>query len=383
MADQIIHEMIAAFAVGCMDNENYTHFKDYLAQGGSLPKGELGELQNIVSMIPIILDLENPDSSIKDMVAKKLIGMKEEIKTKIIEEKKKTSATFIKSSSTPKTDAETVVKPKQNRLTFLNKKLPAPTFQSSTENAPATFASEGLPKISTKEEFKTDLFKKKVSAEAPNRLTSIPPPPPQLTSEKTATEKKFQPEKVSSGAAGWIAILLTLILFSGLGYFSYSWIDSLQKEISNLKNDVTALKSDLGKVNDFIASYSFLIEFFNYKDITVVNLASPDPNEKFSARVLLSFNEKEGLIQFKNVQPLPSNQAYQVWVVSKKQSYSIGAYQPKGGEYLKITSFPLLPKEQIEAIRVTIESKAGSSSASEKDYLVGTLTGQVVRGRVR
>jgi hypothetical protein len=381
MADQMIHEMIAAFAVGCMDNENYTHFKDYLAQGGSLPEGELGELQNIVSMIPIILDLENPDSSIKDMVAKKLIGMKEEIKTKIIEEKKKTSATFIKSSSTPKTDAETVVKPKQNRLTFLNKKIPTPTFQSSKENAPATFASEELPEISTKEEFKTDLFKKKVSAEAPNRLTSIPPP--QLTSEKNETENKFQPEKVSSGAAGWIAILLTLILFTGLGYFSYSSTDSLQKEIRDLKNDVTALKSDLGKVNDFIASYSFLIEFFNYKDITVVNLTSPDPNEKFSARVLFSFNEKEGLIQFKNVQPLPSNQAYQVWVVSKKQSYSIGAYQPKGGEYLKITSFPFMPKEQIEAIRVTIESKAGSSSASEKDYLVGTLTRQVVRGRVR
>lgn len=383
MADQIIHEMIAAFAAGCMDNENYIHFKDYLTQGGSLPEGELGELQNIVSMIPIILDLENPDPAIKDMVAKKLIGMKEEIKTKIIEEKKKTSATFIKSSDTPKPDAETAVKPNQNRLTFLNKKLPAPTFQSSTENSSAPSAAEELPEIPTTEEFKTDLFKKKVPSEEPSRLTSIPSPPPQLTSEKKKTEDKFQPEKVSSGAAGWIAILLTLVLFTGLGYFSYSSTDSLQRQISDLKNDVTELKSNIGKVNDFIASYSFLIEFFNYKDITVVNLASPDPNEKYSARVLLSFNEKEGLIQFKNVQPLPSNQAYQVWIVSKKQSYSIGTYQPKGDEYLRITPFPTIPKEQIESIRVTVELKAGSSSASEKDFLAGTLTPQVIRGRVR
>ena len=382
MADQIIHEMIAAFAAGCMDNENYIHFKDYLTQGGSLPEGELGELQNIVSMIPIILDLENPDPAIKDMVAKKLIGMKEEIKTKIIEEKKKTSATFIKSSSTPKPDVETTDKPKQSRLTFLNKKPPASTFQSSTENSSAPSAEE-LSEIPSTEEFKTDLFKKKVSSEEPNRLTSIPPPPQQLTSEKKKPEDKFQPEKVSSGAAGWIAILLTLVLFTGLGYFSYSSTDSLQRQISDLKNDVSELKSNLGKVNDFIASYSFLIEFFNYKDITVVNLASSDPNEKYSARVLLSFNEKEGLIQFKNVQPLPSNQAYQVWIVSKKQNYSIGTYQPKGDEYLRITPFPTIPKEQIESIRVTVELKSGSSSASEKDFLAGTLTPQVVRGRVR
>lgn len=382
MADQIIHEMIAAFAAGCMDNENYIHFKEYLAQGGSLPEGELGELQNIVSMIPIILDLENPNPAIKDMVAKKLIGMKEEIKTKIIEEKKKTSATFIQPSSTPKPDAETSVKPKQNRLTFLNKKPPSPTFQSSTEISSAPSAAEEFPEIPSTEEFKTDLFKKKVSSEEPSRLTSIPPPPPQVTSEKK-TEDKFQPEKVTSGAAGWIAILLTLVLFTGLGYFSYSSNDSLQRQISDLKNDVTELKSNIGKVNDFIASYSFLIEFFNYKDITVVNLASPDPNEKYSARVLLSFNEKEGLIQFKNVQPLPSNQAYQVWVVSKKQSYSIGTYQPKGDEYLRITPFPTIPKEQIESIRVTIELKSGSSFASEKDFLAGTLVPQVARGRVR
>src|SRR3989339_1848838 len=98
MADKALSEMIAAFATGCMDKENYMQFKDYMDEGGNLPKGELGELQNIISMIPVILDLEKPDPTIKDLVAKKLIGMKEEIKTKIIEGKRKTVGTKIKTN---------------------------------------------------------------------------------------------------------------------------------------------------------------------------------------------------------------------------------------------------------------------------------------------
>jgi len=81
MTNNPIHEMIAAFAAGCMDNENFIQFKDYFKEGGELPKGELGELQNIVSMIPIILDLETPDPALKDKVAKRLIELKDEIKS--------------------------------------------------------------------------------------------------------------------------------------------------------------------------------------------------------------------------------------------------------------------------------------------------------------
>jgi len=53
MADKAIHEMISAFAAGCMDKANFVQFKDYINEGGELPDRELGELQNIISMIPV------------------------------------------------------------------------------------------------------------------------------------------------------------------------------------------------------------------------------------------------------------------------------------------------------------------------------------------
>ncbi|MDH7605806.1 MAG: hypothetical protein QHH13_12965, partial [Melioribacter sp.] len=90
MSDDAIHEMMAAFAIGCMDRKNFIQFKDYVDAGGELPEGALGELQNIVSLIPIILEIEQPKESLKDEVAKRLIGLQDEIKTRIREEKRKT-----------------------------------------------------------------------------------------------------------------------------------------------------------------------------------------------------------------------------------------------------------------------------------------------------
>lgn len=383
MADKMIHEMIAAFAAGCMDKDNYTQFKDYLNAGGELPKGELGELQNIISMIPVILDLENPDAAIKDMVAKKLIGMKEEIKTKIIEEKKKTNGTKIKSSLYNRTFQTQSSPPSQNTLTFKTKKISTATsaFQFSPDEASSAIPTEKSPEPVIQQKIKTDTPKDKTPAEDPKRLESIPPPSTLFTTSPTELEKPVQTEKTSSGAAGWIALLLTIILFTILGYFTYSSVDSLNRSIKDLQDDVTSLKSELGTANNFITNYTSLIEFFNYKDITVVNLTSSDTSEKASARILLSFNEKEGLIQFKNAKQIPSSQAYQVWIVSKGQTYSLGTYQPNNSEYIKITSFPFVPKEQIESFRITVEPKEGSVSASAVNYLTGTFSGSAVRGR--
>lgn len=376
MADQMINEMIAAFAAGCMDKDNYVQFKEYLIAGGELPKGELGELQNIISMIPVILDLENPDAAIKDKVAKKLIGMKEEIKTKIIEGKRRTSLyTRINKSLTDT--------PSQNTLTFKTKKASTSTsaFQFTPDESASTFAAEKLTEPIDDKKIETDSSKLKIPIEDPKRLESIPPPSPLFTTPTVEPGKPTPSEKITSGAAGWIALLLTIILFSILGYFTYSSIDSMNKSIKDIQDDVISLKSELGTANNFITNYTSLIEFFNYKDITVVNLASADAVEKASARILLSFNEKEGLIQFKNVKQIPSDQSYQVWIVSRGQTYSLGSYRPNDSEYLKITSFPFIPKEQIELFRVTIESKEGAASSSAVNYLTGTFSGGVVRQR--
>jgi len=375
MADKALSEMIAAFAAGCMDKQNYMQFKDYMDESGYLPKGELGELQNIISMIPVILDLEKPDPSIKDLVAKKLIGMKEEIKTKIIEEKKKTTAAATKLSKS------SINSPKNKTISFIDRKALTTTsaYQFGDDDAQIP-----IPQRKTK----TPIPEPKTPTAEPKKIespgkTATPKPiiaPPQLIAQTTAEEPTSQ-EKTSSGIMGLAALLLSIVLFSILGYYTFTSIKTLNGTVDDLTAQVNSLKNQLGTANNFISNYTFLIEFFNYKDIIVTGLSSSDAAEKGSAQLLLSFNQKEGLIQFKNVKPLQPNQGYQVWVQSKGQAYSLGVYQPSGSEYLKISSFPFLPKENIESYFVTIESNEGSPTPSTIIYLSSSTTGKILKGR--
>ncbi len=374
MADQIIHEMISAFAAGCMDPDNYAQFKEYLAQGGELPDRELGELQNIVSMIPVILELEQPDAGIKDMVAKKLIGMKDEIKAKLISTRK-TNSTFGTTRGVTKTESTPQARPKMTTLTYADRRTKPIT-------SPVKSMEEELKKSSDLQKGADDVVTKKTSATKPERLESIkafeesqPAPPPtqirQTIQHTPLIETAGAEKNTSSGIAGWIAIMLTIILFMLLGYYTYSSVDSLRRQVEDLKTEVTHLNISIITANKFVANYNALVEFFNYKDISMYDLASKDAAEKGSARLLLSFAEKEGLIQFRNPKPLQPNQAYQVWMMNKGQAYSLGAYQPTGNEFIRITSFPFLPKEQIDGFEITVELSGGSATPSSNVYLTG------------
>jgi hypothetical protein len=371
MEDNSIYEMIAAFAAGCMDKANYIQVKDYLDAGGELPQRDLGELQNIVSMIPVILELEQPSPEIKDMVAKKLIGIKDEIKAKLINEKRRTASTFTRATSLSKTS---INPPQLSALTFANRvtKPIGQTREISDEEIKRNLGINGdilkQSKVFTQlkePETNTQNFGK----EEPPRI--VPQKPPTKAKEP---EPEPQPEKTGSNMAGWIALLLTIILFTVLGYYSFTSVESLRRQIDDLKAEVTSLQSSINTSNNFMANYNSLVQFFNYNDIVVVNLVSPNSDEKGSAKLLFSFNEKEGLIQFQNVKMVSSNQVYQVWMINRGQAYSLGVYRPTGLEYLKITSFPFLPKEQIDSFKVTVESEAGATTPSQNVYLVGSFS---------
>ncbi len=360
MANNPIQEMIAAFAVGCMDKENFIQFKNYLQEGGELPKGELGELQNIVAMIPIILDFENPDPSLKDNVAKRLINMKDEIKTKIREERKKTFATNATKSSTfvlSKTKADRITTP-QTELELSGEHKFPDTFHSTTKVE--------IPKELTKS-VAHELRSSKIESEQPQSLFA-----PGITARNPETPSQPN-EKFSNSLIGWVSLMLSIILFCIVGYLTYNSVSSLNKKVDELESKITSLRSELASSTNFVNNYISVIEFFNYKDVSVINLTATTSGDKATARVFLAYDEKEGLVQFKNVKPLQPNQGYQLWLISKGQAYSMGVYTPNGSEYLRITSFPFIPKELVQEIKVTIESNTGSPTPSVQNYLSGSI----------
>lgn len=75
-------EMIQAKALGCLDSNDRKELSEYLNLGGEFPWKEFGEYQNLTSLLPIILEIEAPDVSVKDKVAQRIYDAIAELKSK-------------------------------------------------------------------------------------------------------------------------------------------------------------------------------------------------------------------------------------------------------------------------------------------------------------
>src|ERR1017187_10859161 len=75
-----INDLIYAYSLGCLDNEELQLFREHFDSGEELNNQKLGEFQNLASLLPTLLTIEIPDPQLKDNVAKKLYRLKDEIK---------------------------------------------------------------------------------------------------------------------------------------------------------------------------------------------------------------------------------------------------------------------------------------------------------------
>ncbi|OGU34628.1 MAG: hypothetical protein A2068_14700 [Ignavibacteria bacterium GWB2_35_6b] len=353
--------MISAFAAGCMDQENYKQFKNYIRSGGELPEGELGELQNVISLVPAVLDLEQPHSELKEKVAKKLISLQDEIKKRIKDKKEKGIQEFTELTG--------------ERKTF------------GTREAPRS------------DPFATDLHEKRYSQEevrissgAQKELKQPRTDEPREVKKPVAQSLPFQPEKSSqrnsqlpSGTQPvnskllmglWIGIgLLTVVLIVGAFYF-FKTTGSLETQVETLTIQGNELRNQLTSTTKFVTDYSEFIDFFNYKDIKIVNLAGGELSPGSSGRLFISFEAHEALLKLNDL-PSPSpEEAYQVWIESRGVSYSLGLFLPKPGDkYLSIKSIPSVAETDVDIVRVTNENRAGSDQPLGSTYLSGIFLG--------
>lgn len=87
--EQKIIGLLQAKALGCLDPSDEKILSEFIDGGHLFPWDELGTFQSIASLLPISLPLEQPDPSLKDKIALRLIKLTEEIRAqKIIEEEK-------------------------------------------------------------------------------------------------------------------------------------------------------------------------------------------------------------------------------------------------------------------------------------------------------
>jgi len=331
MADDAIKEMIAAYALGCMDKENFKQFKNYLKKNGKLPEGELGDLQNIVALIPTILDIESPREELKNELGKKLIQIQKDINNNIIEDRRNTRIVATKE--------------------FIKRDVATKVFDVGQNRKP-------LPSPPIKREEKRETKKEKQN---PTRMNTIIEP-------HTKRKKNY----------GTVAMWFLLILLAVALVFVYitlnNKISDLKTKTSMLEIKVTKLRSDISSTNEFIKQNTDFVEFFNNPYIDFVPLKGIDKSSKASGRLFLSFGTGEGLLQVRNMPRLDPEKIFQLWIVTKSGTFSLGTFEVKPDKrYIFLSEIPFVMKDEIEMFRVTKEKKDGAITPTGETIIFGSF----------
>ena len=330
MSDKAIDQMISAFATGSLDKKNFVQFKKYVEKGGRLPKGQLGEQQNVVSLIPTILEPETPEERVKELVAKKIIEIQRKTK------KEKTSETVQEATTESKPEKE---------------KPPEPV----------------------REKIQPGEMKRKPLHE---------PEGPRMTSARPEGKKENTEAKAIGSIIPWVLVFIMLIALIIATFYFMKMTSELQEQVNAVKDQLAGFQSEINSTSGFIDENQDLIKFFNYPDVKIVNLLPMNANGKASGRLLLSFESGEGLLQLKHMPALEGSEVYQVWMISRDVTLPLGAVTGSADEkYYKISNIPYLPERDINLFRVTRESGPDVTVPEGTAYLYGMFLRESDRRR--
>ncbi len=330
MPDKALDQMISAFAAGSLDKENFVQFKRYVRKGGELPKGELGEQQNVVSLMPTILNLEVPEERVKGLVVKKIIQIQKDRR------KEGTSET----------------------------------------------ESEATEEVMHEREETSDSRRDKTEPKERKRKSLHDTKGPRMTSAGPDVDKKTKEIKAIGSIIPWVLVFIMLVALIIATFYFMKMTSELEEKVNEVKDQLAGFQSEVARTNGFIDDNQDLIEFFNYSDIKIVNLLPMSSRSNAWGRLLLSFESGEGLLQLKHMPSLAGSEVYQVWMVSKDVTLSIASITTNPDvKYYRISNIPYLPERDINLFRVTKEPGPDVTVPEGTAYLYGMFLSE--EGRLR
>lgn len=305
MANREIHEMISSFAAGCMDRENFINFKNYMLKGNDLPYRELGELQNTIALLPVILEKELPS---------------EEIKNKIL------SKTFVQESPL---SAEDELPESKDEI------LPEPSKEEKID----------VNKI-------TDEIKDEEIAAMPLSFTKI---------NEQEKEEKLPPVPVKKSSVfhsdKFLLFLIPSVLVLLILTIMLIITSSQTSKINLLEEKLTGLIAENNQIKEYIKDNSIFTEFFNYPDILTLQLKGSKANPDRSGKIFIAGTNDEALLDLANIPALPDEEVYQVWAFIGEDTFSLGTFSPESGKrYYKLTNLLKFDIKRLKKIEITSES---------------------------
>ena len=323
-----INDLIYAYSLGCLDKEDLEILMSQDNSNEDLNSKELGEFQNLVSLLPSTLTLETPDPELKDNVAKKLYRLKDEIKAQRQKNKPISNIPETKEENEPEaTLNESELHPVENSV-FTDNQI--------EDNEAQKFVEGTLD------------------------LANIQNLPPSLSTI---------PVKKNYNINVWaIVLILLLVIAAVIAYLKISVVTN------NLNNEVDKLKKEVGNLNIKLIGNQEIQEMLQSPEVQVINLKGTDFSPSSFGKLIIGSDRGTGYIQFSQMPVISEENLFQLWAGISREYIKLKAFQ--SSDTMGFYSFKLLnlPKGKEINFLVSEESSTESTNPSNKIYLRGTFT---------
>jgi hypothetical protein len=424
MANSPFYNLLHAYALGSLNNQDVKELKSYLKSGSEFEWAELGEYQNLAALLPSILNLENPPAKLKDKVARKLYRIRDERRKTIIDERRRTRVIPpLEEAPVIPAVEELAPLPVEEILSSNNQEAENssdPIGNISQEDLESIMAQSEQPQDVNSEEFKQEIIND-AKGFSPEEISEpvIPAPEPELPNadpveeqaplaEEAAEETQTVAENADSaeekqeavaptetsepaknpilerlsggddesalpkprGRKGlWSMVIFLLLVVIALGaaiYFIYNQLNRNKRELEDLRRQVNtiSMRSDAG------ADILSIVTSKNYK---TADLTPVKQNASGYGKIFMSYDLKIAYFEYADIPEPAANKTYHLWAKIAEEFISLGEFKPKGTVNIEpIPKLPVIDKDKSVAFVLTQENSGGNATApSSNIYLTG------------
>ena len=188
------------------------------------------------------------------------------------------------------------------------------------------------------------------------------------------TSAPTKPTRSSKPIFIWLFSVILLISIAFMYYSFSNKISALDEQNVEMGKKITKLRSEISRADEFINQNMEFVEFFNNPGVEIISLNGISANSKENGKLYISFSTGQGFLQLQNMPHLDAEMTFQLWILSKNGSFSLGTFEVRPDKkYMRISEIQLPKKEDIEMFILTKEKQEGVTIPTGDTVLAGTI----------
>jgi hypothetical protein len=392
------YEFLYAYSLGCLDEEDLINLKNFIKSNEDYYWQELGEFQNLSSLLPSILPVEKPDPEVKDKVARKLYRIRNEIKAKRdkLKKEQKASEVVVEKAIEPK-EEETLLEEEQKggteektehkiedfEIVTSKEKIPeksVPSENKKQEPVPEKEKHSGEAVLNF--DRKPEVPRNRDTDKTSTKIKAVDPVAEEQSPPKNAIEKKKihkqsrirqieKQEKARSRRSLFVMIsfvaLLILVAILGYMYFKFS------SSVKSYEARINSLNQDMAVLNERFSQNKDLQAVLSSKSLRTVNLSGTDIAKNAFGKLFISLDTNHGFIQVSNLPKLQDDEVYQLWINIYDNYMSLAKFKPSDNVVYFPFDTPQLSEDSEVNFILTEEPSNGVLQPGKKAYMTGSF----------